>query len=388
MIVAEAVSKGEQTRGEGDAERNRIFADAYSRDPDFFALLSLDAGLRKGLRPATRAWSAAGLRLLPLLRGSDGRRAPGTSSAARATSGRLAPNNFARPSSPVTAMSDFLAAIGLVFVIEGVLLAAFPQPPHARIVAAIGNSPNQTHRRPRLGIGQRCYFWLVRPSNMDGTQKQHTFRSPFRPIPPPNLPAASHYLASARRASGAVWTKLSPPGEHRLHGFLLLFVRPSLTVPRGCGRCSAAAISLIARLRTAARAPGDPASLMSPRQVIDAVVNISTSQKVDSRMGNMPDLPPGSPMRGILRRILQEPARPRRPRRSGSHPAPHQFARLRLHHRSVRPHRHQQPCHRRCRRDQRHSERRHQVSRQAGRHAMQRPISRCCGSSRQAAPRR
>jgi serine protease Do len=31
-------------------------------------------------------------------------------------------------------------------------------------------------------------------------------------------------------------------------------------------------------------------------QVIDAVVNVSTSQKVDPRIGDLPDLPPGSPM--------------------------------------------------------------------------------------------
>jgi modulator of FtsH protease HflC len=37
VLLAEAQSKGERTRGEGDGERNRIFADAYSRDPDFFA---------------------------------------------------------------------------------------------------------------------------------------------------------------------------------------------------------------------------------------------------------------------------------------------------------------------------------------------------------------
>jgi modulator of FtsH protease HflC len=37
IIKAEALSKAEQTRGEGDADRNRIFADAYNRDPDFFA---------------------------------------------------------------------------------------------------------------------------------------------------------------------------------------------------------------------------------------------------------------------------------------------------------------------------------------------------------------
>ena len=37
VLVAEATSKGEQTRGDGDAERNRIYADAFGRDPDFFS---------------------------------------------------------------------------------------------------------------------------------------------------------------------------------------------------------------------------------------------------------------------------------------------------------------------------------------------------------------
>jgi membrane protease subunit HflC len=37
VLVAEATSKSEQLRGDGDAERNRIFADAYGKDPDFFA---------------------------------------------------------------------------------------------------------------------------------------------------------------------------------------------------------------------------------------------------------------------------------------------------------------------------------------------------------------
>ena len=50
VIVAEASSKAEQTRGEGDAERNRIFAEAYGRDPDFFAfyrsMQAYEAGLR------------------------------------------------------------------------------------------------------------------------------------------------------------------------------------------------------------------------------------------------------------------------------------------------------------------------------------------------------
>jgi membrane protease subunit HflC len=37
VTIAEATSKGEQTRGDGDAERNRIFAEAYGKDQDFFA---------------------------------------------------------------------------------------------------------------------------------------------------------------------------------------------------------------------------------------------------------------------------------------------------------------------------------------------------------------
>jgi serine protease Do len=61
---------------------------------------------------------------------------------------------------------------------------------------------------------------------------------------------------------------------------------------------------LIAALTAAIIAlPAWPAAARGPEnisdvaeQVIDAVVNVSTSQKVDSRISGMPDLPPGSPM--------------------------------------------------------------------------------------------
>ena len=56
----------------------------------------------------------------------------------------------------------------------------------------------------------------------------------------------------------------------------------------------AAAIVVLPAWTAAARGPENIADVAE--QVIDAVVNISTSQKVDARMGNMPDLPPGSPM--------------------------------------------------------------------------------------------
>ena len=37
VLIAESTATAEQTRGEGDAERNRIFADAFGRDPEFFS---------------------------------------------------------------------------------------------------------------------------------------------------------------------------------------------------------------------------------------------------------------------------------------------------------------------------------------------------------------
>ena len=50
MLIAEATPKAEQIRGEGDAERNRIFAEAFGKDPDFFAfyrsMQAYEAGLR------------------------------------------------------------------------------------------------------------------------------------------------------------------------------------------------------------------------------------------------------------------------------------------------------------------------------------------------------
>jgi len=50
VIVADAQSSAERIRGEGDSERNRIFADAFNQDPDFFAfyrsMQAYEAGLR------------------------------------------------------------------------------------------------------------------------------------------------------------------------------------------------------------------------------------------------------------------------------------------------------------------------------------------------------
>lgn len=50
VLVAEAQAKAEQIRGEGDGQRNRIFAEAFGQDPDFFSfyrsMQAYEAGLR------------------------------------------------------------------------------------------------------------------------------------------------------------------------------------------------------------------------------------------------------------------------------------------------------------------------------------------------------
>jgi membrane protease subunit HflC len=51
VLVAEATSKSEQIRGEGDATRNQIFAKAFNQDPDFFSfyrsMQAYETGLQK-----------------------------------------------------------------------------------------------------------------------------------------------------------------------------------------------------------------------------------------------------------------------------------------------------------------------------------------------------
>jgi modulator of FtsH protease HflC len=52
VIVAEAQRKADETRGTGEGERNRIFADAFNRDPEFFAfyrsMQAYESGLKAG----------------------------------------------------------------------------------------------------------------------------------------------------------------------------------------------------------------------------------------------------------------------------------------------------------------------------------------------------
>jgi membrane protease subunit HflC len=50
VLLAEATSTSEKTRGEGDATRNTIFAEAYSKDADFFSFYRSMQAYENGLR--------------------------------------------------------------------------------------------------------------------------------------------------------------------------------------------------------------------------------------------------------------------------------------------------------------------------------------------------
>ncbi|MBC2860424.1 protease modulator HflC [Stappia sp. 28M-7] len=50
VIVAEAKRDAEVIRGDGDAERNRIFADAFTRDPEFFSFYRSMQAYAEGLK--------------------------------------------------------------------------------------------------------------------------------------------------------------------------------------------------------------------------------------------------------------------------------------------------------------------------------------------------
>jgi membrane protease subunit HflC len=50
VLVADATSKSEQIRGEGDATRNQIFAEAFNQDPDFFAFYRSMQAYEQGLK--------------------------------------------------------------------------------------------------------------------------------------------------------------------------------------------------------------------------------------------------------------------------------------------------------------------------------------------------
>ncbi|HEX4408162.1 MAG TPA: Do family serine endopeptidase [Xanthobacteraceae bacterium] len=80
--------------------------------------------------------------------------------------------------------------------------------------------------------------------------------------------------------------------------------RPFQILARGTVAAALAAAVFVLPMQTAsARGPENIADVAE--QVIDAVVNVSTSQKVDPRVADMPDLPPGSPMEDFFNQFFK-----------------------------------------------------------------------------------
>ena len=73
VTVAEAQREAEILRGQGDAERSRIFAEAYQRNPDFFEFYRSMRAYEHGARRHRHdAGAVAGFGVLPLLPGRRG----------------------------------------------------------------------------------------------------------------------------------------------------------------------------------------------------------------------------------------------------------------------------------------------------------------------------
>ena len=117
---------------------------------------------------------------------------------------------------------------------------------------------------------------------------------------------------------------------------------------------AAAAIAATVALASPAAAAHGPDNIADvAEQVIDAVVNVSTSQKVDPHVETLPDVPPGSPMEEFFDQFFKN----HRGQGGGDQDqiaASGDLARLGLHHRPFGRRRDQQSRHRRRRRDQCH----------------------------------
>ena len=128
VLLADAQAKGDTIRGEGEAERNRIFAEAFGKDPDFFAfyrsMQAYESGLRHNdTRMVLRAGFATSSAISPIRPASCAKTARHPRRLRRAAVG--APR-IVRGAQPGRRMADFIVALGLVFVIEGLIFAVSP----------------------------------------------------------------------------------------------------------------------------------------------------------------------------------------------------------------------------------------------------------------------
>ena len=124
-----AVARPIRSAAKAMRERNRIFAEAFGRDPDFFAFYRSMQAYEAGLEAQRYPHGAASR--TPTSSAISPIRAASRAKTAKRTVPRRQRRCIAaadgRPRrAGACGMSDFVVALGLVFVLEGLLFAGFP----------------------------------------------------------------------------------------------------------------------------------------------------------------------------------------------------------------------------------------------------------------------
>ena len=157
VTIATAQQEAEKISGEGDGERNRIFAQAYGADPDFFAfyrsMQAYDNSFKGGDTRAILSPKSDFFRYFSTPTPGRAAAAPAPSARRRRQGRRQVRRNRRWRSD----MRDFGAAIGLVFAIEGLLLAGFTDTMRSRMAEVARLDPEAPALvRPRRGGVRRA----------------------------------------------------------------------------------------------------------------------------------------------------------------------------------------------------------------------------------------
>ncbi len=148
--LADAQRQSEIIRGEGDGERNKVFAQAFQQDPEFFSFY-------RSMQAYTKSMGADGTTMVL-----------NPDSEFFKYFGFEKNSGTAAPAAPAAMTQDLLMALGLVFVIEGLLYALVPghlkNMMKAMESVADDDAPHGRPGRPGLwgfhGLGGKSVFCL------------------------------------------------------------------------------------------------------------------------------------------------------------------------------------------------------------------------------------
>jgi membrane protease subunit HflC len=100
VLIAESQAKADAIRGEGDGERNRIFADAFGRDPDFFGFYRAMQAYEAGFKGDTRMLLKPDSDFFRYFVDPSGRARPGSGSGGTSTGAMPGGTVGAQPGAP------------------------------------------------------------------------------------------------------------------------------------------------------------------------------------------------------------------------------------------------------------------------------------------------